>query len=155
MKNHIIKDNRGVSLVELIASIAIFGIVAAAAITMLVFASKANSDISVDTVENTRIVSSFEFIKKQIRQNNEVKVSIKADGSLDFIKVGEGEYALIDGKWTYSSDEGEVVLFQGVDTVTVSAEDLVANSENTVEWLSITFILESGKQKQLTVSCRE
>ena len=39
-----IKDNRGVTLVELVVSSAIFGLVAAAAITMLVFASQINGD---------------------------------------------------------------------------------------------------------------
>lgn len=155
------KDNRGVSLVELICSIAIFGIVAAAAISMVVFATRTNADISVDTIENIKVISTFDLIKRQIREAQSVEVEYSVENEknkLEAIKLGDnGRYTLNEGRFVFSSDTSETVLMEGVTNVhIVSAIDDLSDQDTvvTVKYLSLLFEFESGETKQLTVSCR-
>lgn len=145
-----IKDNRGVTLVELITSIAIFGLVAAAAITMLVFVSQTNADISVDTIENMKIVSSFDLIKSQARESNQIKVTVDAEGKLSELKFENNSlYTWYEDKFVYKSQPDstdETVMFEGVKSITVTSY--------TEKYIALNFEFESGKTKQLTVSCR-
>lgn len=145
-----IKDNRGVTLVELVVSIAIFGLVAAAAITMLVFASQINADISVDTIENMKIVSAFDLIKSQVRQSDSVEVKV-SDEKFVYFKLKNGVYTLHDDKFVYKaeiSSDSETVLFEGVKNITV------INTSN-VDYLSISFEFNNGEIRQLTVGCKD
>lgn len=153
------KDNRGVTLVELIASIAIFGLVAAAAISMLVFVSQTNADISVDTIENMKIVSSFDLIKSQIRESNQIKVTVDSEGDLRELKFENNSlYTWYEDKFVYksqSSSTDETVMFEGVKNIAVtSIEELQFGTENIVNYITLTFEFKSGAIKQLAVSCR-
>lgn len=149
-----IKDNRGVTLVELITSIAIFGIVAAAAISMIVFASKTNEDVMLNTQENMKIVSAFDLVKSQIRECDEISVTVtEVDDikKLNGISFGDDKtYAFYEDKFVFrtvlNGQMSETVLFEGVGDVVVK--------EHTSTYVLLRFEFESGQIKELAVSCR-
>ena len=59
-----IKSNKGTTLVELMVSIAIFGIIASAAMGLLLYATNINSNVTADSVESGRVYQVLDFVKQ-------------------------------------------------------------------------------------------
>lgn len=93
------RDNRGMSLVELITSIAIFGMVAAAALSMILFATRTNEDITIDTMHNIKVVSAFDLMKEQVRMCEKIDIITS--------EIGEGKKEIEIRLYNSRYSEGE------------------------------------------------
>ena len=133
------RDNRGMSLVELITSIAIFGMVAAAALSMILFATRTNEDITIDTMHNIKVVSAFDLMKEQVRMCEKIDIITSEIGEgkkeieirLYNSRYSEGE----NGTKTYDSyywseESGKLEYKYWESNVLISSVVLLENIEN-------------------------
>ncbi len=161
------RDNRGMSLVELITSIAIFGMVAAAALSMILFATRTNEDITIDTMHNIKVVSAFDLMKEQVREGSQITVWYEKDAENNLvlkkfrIDSSSGMYKLITNDFAYEIDsENPTVLFSGVKRVLIQSSEININdTPNTEEGIPVTdmtliFEFEEHDPMQLVISCR-
>ena len=153
----VLKDNRGVTLVELICAIAIFGMVVAAAVSMIVFASRTNADVSVDTIQNLKVTTAFDLIKEQVRESESVEFTYK-DEKLNKFAVSETAfYEFREDKLIYVIGSSETVLIEGIKNIDdrlMEIPSLDGDKKFVGNYISLKFEFENGDVRQLSACCR-
>ena len=111
-----VKDNRGATLVELIVSIAIFGVIAAAALGLLLFATNINSDVTADTIEMSRVYQSLDVVKSSAAASEKLKVGYVENTEVTIdTATGSFKWTAQGGSLVYSTGGGSVVLVEGIE----------------------------------------
>ena len=156
-----IRSNRGATLVELMVSIAIFGIIAAAALGLLLYATNVNSDITAEVIETNRVYQALDLMKKSTAESEcltllkdaqtDDVVGIATDPQFNNISemVGYKEKYIINENTLYiipASGGQQVALFEGIASFTVVADN--------DKYATISFTTESGNDYTITISCK-
>ena len=164
-----IKSNKGVTLVELMVSIAIFGVIAAACMGLLMFATGVNADITGDVVESSRVYQTLDLIKKTVSEASDIKVDAvkrygqNEDGTqseekiteLAYITLSNGgvyEWSLQNGTLVFEIGENSVVLLEDIESFNILYPE--ENDSVKYKYLMIEFTMLSGNKYELTVSCK-
>ena len=156
-----IKSNRGATLVELMTSIAIFGIIAAAALGLLLYATNINSDITAEVIETNRVYQALDLIKNRVAESKSVSL-LKSIGTDDVIGIvtdpqfNNEELVIYSEKYIVSENilyfvpatEGSqaVTLLEGIVSF-----DIVSSSDR---YATISFTTTEGNDYTITVSCK-
>ena len=146
-----IKSNKGVTLVELMVSIAIFGIIASAAMGLLLYATNVNSDVTADVVEASRVYQVLDFVKETVAQSSQVQPidndnesGVMIDSTRYFNwKKGTKEFV-------FKNLANETVLLENITHF--EAEKFDSAPEKKVVTLRLT--TASGNTYELTVACK-
>ena len=155
-----VKDNRGATLVELMTSIAIFGIIAAAALGLLIYATNVNSDVTAEVIEANRVYQVLDLLKTQVAESTRV-MALKAEGTEEIVGIvtdpqGEGnvdsfkeKYIISEGVlYLMTPTEGSqpVALFEGIISF-----DIVEYDQ---KYAKISFTTTDGNDYTITLSCK-
>lgn len=149
-----IRSNRGATLVELMTSIAIFGIIAAAALGLLLYATNVNSDITAEVIETNRVYQTLDFMKNKVSESTEVSaliidesdVGIQTDPGAD--NSFKDKFEFRESNLYYIPEIGEqILLVEGIQTYTVSI-----GGDN--KHATISFTTTGGNNYTVTVSCK-
>ena len=138
-----IKSNKGVTLVELMVSIAIFGVIAAACMGLLMFATGVNADITGDVIESSRVYQTLDLIKKTVSESSELDVKIVKPTDGEDIKTTAASIGLSNGGYYMWSLESGTLVFEIGENSTVLLED--------IESFNILYPEENGKVKYLMI----
>ena len=155
-----LKSNKGVTLVELMVSIAIFGVIAAACMGLLMFATGVNADITGDVIESSRVYQTLDLIKKTVSESSELDVKIVKLTDGEDIKTTAASIGLSNGGYYMWSLESGTLVFEIGENSTVLLEDiesfniLYPEENGKVKYLMIEFTMKSGSKYELTVNCK-
>ena len=152
-----IKSNKGTTLVELMVSIAIFGVIAAACMGLLMFATSINADITGDVVETSRVYQTLDLIKKTVAESSKVQTvlverdvenSDVKDSIIGIVLSGGGtyEWSSLNKTLVFSVNSNSTVLLEDVESF-----EVLCPEEN---YLIIEFTMASGNKYELTVGCK-
>ncbi len=147
-----IKSNRGATLVELMTSIAIFGIIAAAALGLLLYATNINSDITAEVIETNRVYQALDFVKTVAAESTYINVS--QDTQTVNIEAGVLEWNGETKKVSYFVGGGGdgIVLLENVTSF-----DFVDDGnglEGNLKYLTLKIVTSTGNDYTITVSCK-
>ena len=124
-----IKNEAGMTLIEVLVALAILGIIAAAVPSGLMTASKAVKITDDRTTVETLAISQMEHTKKS--------------PYIDFSEVGHGDYELISASEGYSVEVVAVPIYSDNGTPVPSGEDLglqmITATASHVDGASLTF----------------
>ena len=127
--SRLLKNNKGVTLVELIAVIAVLSVVSAAVAGFMITGSKMSAKVSGDAGDSMKEQTTVEFINKAILKND-IKSLILLDELKNEEDQGTGIYA------------GLIIKLNDADTI----RGLVTTDENnTVVYKTVTKELETDK----------
>ena len=145
-----IKSNKGTTLVELMVSIAIFGIIASAAMGLLLYATNINSNVTADSVESGRVYQVLDFVKQTVAESSSLG---KNDDGKSF-QVEAGKFIWNDTQKTLVFENGSnnTVLLENVTSFIIDAPELVG--EGPIKYLTFKFTTDTGNEYELTVTCR-
>ena len=151
-----VKDNRGATLVELIVSIAIFGVIAAAALGLLLFATNINSDVTADTIEMSRVYQSLDVVKSSAAASEKLKVGYVENTEVTInTATGSFNWTAQGGSLVYSTVGGSVVLVEGIEAFSVTRPDGVAVTHGSeYENLYLSLKMASGREYNLLICCK-
>ena len=108
----LIKNNKGVTLVEVISVIAIMSVVMAAVAGFMITGAKMSAQVSGGATASMREQTAVEFINRSIWEANPDQL-VATDEILDEIGVGTGRYAtlMIDGRPLFADAEAGKVVY--------------------------------------------
>ena len=107
MKNYrLSKNNQGVTLVELIAVIAVLGIVIAAVTGFMITGAQMSSKVGNTATASIKEQTAVEFINARILDADPGNIEVKDDGNK--LLIGDGEAAI----FTNSQDDSQWVQYQ-------------------------------------------
>ncbi len=165
------KNNRGATLVELMVSVAIFGIIASAALGLLLYATNVNSDVTADVVEKSRIYTSIDVIKEKAAESEALMVGTDDMGGLKTLsakttEVVDGNKVNVFESFVWSSQEKtltyipanghSVVLLTGITGVEFydGANAPITDDSAGRQYLVLSIETEQGRVYNITIVCK-
>ena len=145
-----IKSNRGATLVELMTSIAIFGIIAAAALGLLLYATNINSDITAEVIETNRVYQALDFVKTNAAESTYLGVSDEATFNTE---SGVYNWDSVSKTFTYKVDGVEKVeILTNIEAFTITPGTYIPDMG--YKYLTLGFTTTEGNSYTITVSCK-
>ena len=129
--SRLLKNNKGVTLVELIAVIAVLSVVSAAVAGFMITGSKMSAKVSGDAGDSMKEQTTVEFINKAILKNDFESLIL-----LDELKNEEDQ-----GTGTYA---GLIIKLNDADTIRGLVTTETTDENNTVVYKTVTKELETG-----------
>ena len=148
----IVKDNRGATLVELMTSIAIFGIIAAAALGLLVYATNVNSDVTAEVIEANRVYQALDFMKAAAAESTYITAGESERVISVNVASGVIRWRSENKKITFSLGGAgeEVLLIENAEVFTLLPE----NPQGELKYLTIRIVTADGNDYTITLSCK-
>ena len=166
-----VKDNRGATLVELMVSVAIFGIIASAALGLLLYATNINSDVTADVAENSRIYQALDVVKEKAHEAEKLEVSATPQGDITLKTQitavdGSGNTIILSDEFVWIRESGtvtykpvngtQIVLLEGIKDLKISGgnDEEITENPTTRTHIVLTLTTEQEHSYEITIVCK-